>query len=98
LGSPPELFERVFFLFVANGVTTVRSMLGFPGQLEWRERAGRGDIVAPTLYLAGPSFTGNGPNATTTPQQAVKRVREQKAEGWDLLKVHPGLTMPVYEA
>jgi imidazolonepropionase-like amidohydrolase len=98
VGSPPVMFEQVFFLFVANGVTTVRSMLGFPGQLEWREKARRGDIIAPTLYLAGPSFTGNGPGATTTPQQAVDRVRAQKAEGWDLLKVHPGLKLPVYDA
>jgi hypothetical protein len=98
VGSPPELFENVFFLFVANGVTTVRSMLGFPGQLEWREKAARGEFIAPNLYLAGPSFTGNGPNATTTPNQAVDRVRAQKAEGWDLLKVHPGLKLEVYDA
>ena len=25
-------------------------------------------------------------------------VREQKAEGWDLLKVHPGLRRDVYDA
>ena len=98
VGSPPELFENVFFLFVANGVTTVRSMLGFPGQLEWREKARHGEIIAPNLYLAGPSFTGNGPNATTTPRQAIERVRAQKAEGWDLLKVHPGLKLEVYDA
>lgn len=98
LGSPPELFETVFFLFVANGVTTVRSMQGFPGQLEWREKAQRGEIVAPTLYLAGPSFTGFGPTATTSPSQAAERVRAQKAEGWDLLKVHPGLRLDVYES
>jgi hypothetical protein len=98
VGSPPELFENVFFLFVANGVTTVRSMLGFAGQLEWREKARRGAFVAPNLYLAGPSFTGSGPSATTTPRQAIDRVRAQKAEGWDLLKVHPGLKLPVYDA
>lgn len=97
-GSPPEVFENVFFLFVANGVTTVRSMLGYPGQLEWREKARRGEIIAPTLYLAGPSFTGNGPTATTTPEQAIERVKAQEAEGWDLLKVHPGLKLDVYEA
>ncbi|MGH7946830.1 MAG: amidohydrolase family protein, partial [Opitutaceae bacterium] len=98
VGSPSQLFEDVFFLFVANGVTTVRSMLGFPGQLEWREKVKRGDVIAPNLYLAGPSFTGSGPTATTTPHQAIARVRAQKAEGWDLLKVHPGLKLEVYDA
>lgn len=97
-GSPPALFEQVFFLFVANGVTTVRSMLGFPGQLEWREKARRGELVAPTLHLAGPSFTGSGPTATTSVRQAEQRVRAQKVEGWDLLKVHPGLKLDVYDA
>lgn len=94
-GSPPELFENVLFLFVANGVTTVRSMLGSPGQLEWREKARRGEIVAPNLYLAGPSFSGQ---AVPSPQAAIERVRAQKAEGWDLLKIHPGLKPEVYAA
>lgn len=97
-GSTPEYFENVFFLFVANGVTTVRSMQGFPGQLEWREKARRGEIIAPNLYLAGPSFTGSGPTATRTPEQAIERVRAQKAEGWDLLKIHPGLSLETYDA
>lgn len=94
-GSPPELFENVLFLFVANGVTTVRSMLGSPGQLEWRDKASRGEIVAPNLYLAGPSFSGQ---AVPSPQAAIERVRAQKAEGWDLLKIHPGLKPEVYAA
>lgn len=95
VGSPPELFENVFFLFVANGVTTVRSMQGFPGQLEWREKAKRGEIVAPNLYLAGPSFSGQ---SVPSPQSAIERVRAQKAEGWDLLKIHPGIKPEVYAA
>ena len=94
-GSPPELFENVLFLFVANGVTTVRSMLGAAGQLEWREKARRGEIVAPHLYLAGPSFSGQ---TVASPQAAIDRVRAQKAEGWDLLKIHPGIKPEVYAA
>jgi imidazolonepropionase-like amidohydrolase len=95
VGSPPELFENVLFLFVANGVTTVRSMLGAAGQLEWREKARRGEIIAPNLYLAGPSFSGQ---TVASPQAAIDRVRAQKAEGWDLLKIHPGLKPEVYAA
>ena len=68
-GSPPELFENVLFLFVANGVTTVRSMLGSAGQLEWREKGRRGEIVAPNLYLAGPSFSGQ---TVASPQAAIE--------------------------
>lgn len=93
--APKEYTEAVLFMYVANGVTTVRGMLGAPGQLELRERASRGEIVAPTLYLAGPSFNGN---SVTSPEQAAEMVRRQKQEGWDLLKVHPGLTRDEYDS
>ena len=93
-GAPVEQFETNFFLFVANGVTTARSMLGHDGQLAWKEKARSGGLVAPTLYLAGPSFSGG----EMTPDQAMQRVKAQKAEGWDLLKVHPGLKVETYEA
>lgn len=93
--APPELIETVLFLYVANGITTVRGMLGHEGQLDLKSRAARGEIVAPNLYLAGPSFSGQSVNS---PTEADARVRAQAAEGWDLLKVHPGLTLEEYDA
>lgn len=93
--APREYVESVLFLYVANGVTTVRGMLGAPNQLALREQAKRGEIWSPTLYLAGPSFSGGSINS---PAQAIERVREQKRAGWDLLKIHPGLTRDEYDA
>lgn len=93
--APPHVIEDVLFEYVANGITTVRGMLGHRGQLELREKAKRGEIVAPNLYLAGPSFSGNSIDSL---EEAVKKVRDQKREGWDLLKVHPGLTRAEYDA
>jgi len=93
--APREFTLSVLVLYVANGITTVRGMLGAPGQLELREKAKTGEILSPTLYLAGPSFSGNSINS---PQEAAERVRQQKKEGWDLLKVHPGLTREEYDA
>ncbi|HEU0012934.1 MAG TPA: amidohydrolase family protein [Longimicrobium sp.] len=93
--APPAYTEDVLFLYFANGITTVRGMLGAPGQLELRARAARGEIVSPTLYLAGPSFNAQ---SVASPEQAAAMVRAQKAEGWDLLKVHPGPTLGEYEA
>ena len=98
LGSSQAYIENVYFLFVANGVTTVRGMLGWPGQLELRDQVKTGAITGPSLYLAGPSFTGNGANAVLSPVAAAARVRQQKTEGWDLLKVHPGVKREVYDA
>jgi imidazolonepropionase-like amidohydrolase len=93
--SPRGLVSDVLALYLANGITTVRGMLGFDRQLELRESARKSDIVSPNLYLAGPSFNGQTVNS---PQEAVERVRKQKLEGWDLLKVHPGLTLEEYDA
>ncbi len=87
--------ENVLFLYVANGITTVRGMLGYENQLDLKVRAFNGEIVSPNLYLAGPSFNGNSVNS---PEQAIQRVRAQVTEGWDLLKIHPGLTIEEYDA
>ncbi len=90
-----DLEETVMFLYVANGVTTVRGMLGQDFHLELRRKAQAGEIIAPTLYMAGPSFNGN---SVSSPEQAAEMVRRQKEQGWDLLKIHPGLTVPQYDA
>ncbi|HUP43990.1 MAG TPA: amidohydrolase family protein [Thermoanaerobaculia bacterium] len=90
-----HVIEDVLFEYVANGITTVRGMLGHPGQLMLRERAKNGEVVSPNLYLAGPSFSGNSIHSV---EDAVARVRQQKKEGWDLLKIHPGLTREEYDA
>ncbi|HEU0298761.1 MAG TPA: amidohydrolase family protein [Longimicrobium sp.] len=93
--APAQLTEDVLFLYLANGITTVRGMLGAEGQLDLRRRTNTGELLGPTLYLAGPSFNGNSVNS---PEQAVQMVRAQRAAGWDLLKVHPGLTRAEYDA
>jgi imidazolonepropionase-like amidohydrolase len=80
----PQYAENVLFLYVSNGVTTVRGMAGNPSHLELRERVSNGSLLGPTIYAAGPGFGGNNvPN----PEAAERLVREQHAAGYDLLKV-----------
>lgn len=93
--SPPGVIEDVLLLYLANGITTVRGMLGHDGQLELRAKTASGELVGPTLYLAGPSFNGNSVNSV---QEAIDKVKAQKEQGWDLLKVHPGLSRAEYDA
>ncbi|MEQ9103344.1 MAG: amidohydrolase family protein [Rhodothermales bacterium] len=93
--QPREELESVMYLYLAGGITTVRGMLGWPGQLELRDAANSGQLLSPTLYLAGPSFNGQ---TVTSVEAARERVRTQVAEGWDLLKVHPGMSREVYDA
>lgn len=87
--------ENTLFLYTAAGITTVRGMLGWPNQLGLKEKVKSGELIGPNLYLAGPSFNGN---SISSPDQAAQRVIDQKEEGWDLLKIHPGLTLDEYDA
>ncbi|MBO6584702.1 MAG: amidohydrolase family protein [Gracilimonas sp.] len=87
--------EHTLFLYVSAGITTVRGMLGYPNQLKLKDKVNNGELIGPNLYLAGPSFNGN---TVSSPAQARERVKQQKEERWDLLKVHPGLTRPEYDA
>ena len=90
-----EYVENTLFLYVAAGITTVRGMLGYDHQLELKEKVISGELIGPNLYLAGPSFNGNSINS---PNEAREKVKQQKEEGWDLLKIHPGLTLAEYNA
>jgi imidazolonepropionase-like amidohydrolase len=85
----------VLFMYVASGIGTIRSMLGDPAHFQLRSRAARGDIIAPTMYLSGPSFSGQ---TAATPGAAAARVTEQKKAGYDLLKIHPGVSRGAFDA
>jgi len=93
--APPEFTDRVLALYVLNGVTTVRGMLGSPMHLELRGKAARGEIFAPTIYTTGPSFNGQ---SVTSPAVGAQMVRDQKAAGYDLLKIHPGISRAGYDS
>ena len=86
--------EDVLFLWVANGVTLARGMMGHPSHLELREALEANEVLGPRLITSGPSFSGRD----RTVAAASGRVREQKAAGYDLLKIHPGLPPNVFHA
>lgn len=85
-----EAMKEVVLLFALKGVTTIRGMLGHPKHLELREQLRSGETIGPRLYTSGPSINGQTANTVAT---AEKMVRDQKAAGYDFLKLHPGLTV-----
>jgi len=87
--------DRVFTLFVSNGVTTVRGMLGRPSHLVLRQALIDGDQFGPRLITSGPSLNGNSVNG---PADGARKVRSQHAAGYDFLKIHPGLTASEFNA
>lgn len=94
-GTDSDDLDRVLRLYVANGVTTMRGMLGQPSHLGLREDLMQGRKLGPRLYTSGPSFNGR---SVTSPQAAVRMVEEQKNAGYDFLKIHPGLTREEFDA
>jgi imidazolonepropionase-like amidohydrolase len=87
--------DRYFSLYVANGVTTIRGMLGRPSHVGLRERLEQGEVFGPHLVTSGPSVNGRSVEGA---EQARRMVRDQHAAGYDFIKVHPGPTRDEFEA
>lgn len=92
--SAADGLGRQLRLALANGVTTMRGLIAPPGILTARDRVNRGEILGPTLYVAAPSLNGQ-----SVPDPATGRalVIAAKAQGYDLLKTHGGLTAEAYD-
>ncbi len=88
-GAASQNLDRVLTLFVANGVTTVRGMLGQPSHLKLRQQLLDGDKFGPRLITSGPSMNGN---SVAGAADAARQVRAQHAAGYDFIKIHPGLS------
>lgn len=93
--APEQMVRDIMFLYVANGITTIRGMLGAPNQLTLREQTARGQITGPMIFVGAPSLNGQ---SAPTPDVGARLVREHKRAGYDFLKLHPGLTRAVYDS
>lgn len=94
MNRPTEGGERDLPLYLANGVTTVRNMRGTADHLTLRARVQSGAVPGPTIYTAG-EYVDRYPDTV-----AVERiVFEQKADGYDIIKIHDqGFPRARYEA
>ncbi|GAB3959861.1 amidohydrolase family protein [Spirosoma harenae] len=90
-----QAMKEVLTLYLANGITTIRGMLGHPKHLELRSKINSGEILGPHFYATGPSFSGQ---TVKSAERGAEMVREQKAAGYDFLKLHPGLTKETFPA
>lgn len=94
-GPQAPLADRTLSLYVLAGVTTARGMLGAPMHLALRDSIAAGQRIGPRLLTSGPSFNGN---SATSPSVAAAMVRDQKAAGYDLLKIHPGVQRAAFDS
>ncbi len=98
---PKSIAEDELKVMIANGVTTIRLMIGTPDQLVLRAKSARGEIIAPTIYAASPHLTGREQGndfLVNTPEEARDAVRKSKAAGYDYIKITTFIKAEVYEA
>lgn len=98
---PDSLAPDELRVMVANGVTTIRFMIGTPELLSLRALSAKGEITAPTIYVASPHITGReqGNNfVVKTEEEARDAVRKSKAAGYDFVKITTYVPAPIYEA
>lgn len=98
-----HIFDRTdLALYLANGITTVRNMMGFPMHLRWQEQSK--DPLFPGSRLISASPTLNGGDfipfhvMVEDPEEARELVRQFKSEGYQLIKIYDGLSKEVFTA
>ncbi len=95
-GNPTqEQLADIMFLYVANGITTIRGMLGAPYQIALKQQLARGEMLGPQFFSAAPSLNGT---SAPTPEAAIALVRQAKQTGYDLVKIHPGVSRATWDA
>lgn len=87
--------EDALFLYAANGITTIRGMLGDPSHLVLREQVETGSLIGPRIWSSGPSVNGN---SVQTPDSASRTPTFQQQAGYDFIKIHPGLSLETFDA
>ena len=87
--------KEVLKLYLLNGITTIRGMLGHPQHIELRSKVQSGEVIGPNFYTTGPSFNGI---SVKSPEAGAEMVRNQKAAGYDFLKLHPGLSRAKFDS
>jgi imidazolonepropionase-like amidohydrolase len=89
-------------LFLAHGVTTIRSMGGAPFQLAFRRRVERGELPGPHIVCASPIVEGSPTppshvfHILDDPDQAAALVRRHVERGYQQLKVYNELRPAVF--
>ena len=80
-------------LLLANGITTIRNLFGFPKHLEIREQINNKEILGPNIYTSGPIITTHesypGMEVISGPEEGRNAVNNHLKAGYDLIKLYP---------
>jgi len=90
-------------LYLANGVTTVRNLLGMPMHLEIRDEINSDKLIGPILFTTSPQFTGTQDNSIekkriNSTKQAKDLVIKYEKQGYDYIKTYNRLPEDIFDA
>jgi hypothetical protein len=89
-----KLVRETLFLYLANGITTIRGMLGAPYHLELKKQVAKGGVLSPRIYTSSPSLNGG---TVQSEAEARQKVTQYQKDGYDFLKIHPGIKRSVFD-
>ncbi len=86
--------ENTLFLYLSQGITTIRGMQGNPLHLQLKIMAAQNEILSPRIFTASPPLNGS---TVKSKEEADTKVRMYEADGYDLLKILPGIELEVFD-
>lgn len=105
--APASAVRDELFVYLANGVTTVRNMGGSTWHLAIRKQLNEGTLLGPRMFTTGPILE-EWPTAShlhpptfhllTSPEAATEEVSWEKRQGYDFIKVYNNFHPDVYRA
>jgi len=103
--TPPEPPRTTveLLMYLASGVTTLRNMAGFPGDLALRDAIANDEVLGPRLMLASPLIEGKDAvwdwaTKALTEEEGRAAVRNFAGQGYDVIKIYHTLSHEVYLA
>ncbi len=90
-------------LYLANGITTVRNVWGMPMHLRIKNEISADKILSPMFFttgpkLTGPDYIGSDNLQVFSKEEAIEKVKNYKAEGYDFIKTYNGLPKDIFDA
>jgi hypothetical protein len=102
--KPVDVIGHKFIsIFIANGITNVRVMLGWPELHQWRDEISAGKLIGPRMILASVMAEGrvagqDGSYGISSVEEGRQFVRKIMSENVDFVKVGSYLPRDVYFA
>lgn len=93
-GDDDTNVKETLVLYMSNGITTIRGMLGSPYHLKLMEDLSQKPNYFPRIYTSAPSLNGN---SVKSKEEARQKVKQYKKDGYHFLKLHPGLTLENFD-